>query len=49
MSLNLTFIVQGHTASGWESFRLYMAMDGRPFSITVQVGVQRASFFIFQQ
>ena len=33
MSLNLTFIVQGHTASGWESVRLYMATDGRPYQL----------------
>ena len=33
MSLNLTFIVQGHTASGGESVRLYMATDGRPYQL----------------
>ena len=33
MSLNLTFIAQGHTASGREPVRLYMATDGRPYQL----------------
>jgi len=43
MSLNLTFIVQGHTASGWESlgYTWLLMVD---HSFTVQVRVQRASF-----
>ena len=46
MSLNLTFIVQGHTASGWESFRLYMAMDGRPFQLLYRSGSNVQVFHI---
>ena len=43
MSLNLTFIVQGHTASGWESLG-YTCLRTADHSFTVQVGVPRASF-----
>jgi hypothetical protein len=46
MSLNLTFIVQGHTASGWESFRLYMATDGQPFQLLYRSGSNVQVFHI---
>jgi hypothetical protein len=59
MSLNLTFTVQGYTASGWESLG-YTCLWRPPWGglwdlfvlnhlFTVQVGVPGSLFFIYQQ